>query len=135
MAKCDYCGATILFGGLKKGGSRFCSATCKDRKYITDHASELPENALEVHVEDDNRRGQANRLRRLLYGGGSALGIAAAVLLSRNGQQPPGVLMWMLGAGVGAFCGGMIAEILIRVLHGRVKSSPSAVDRILSRRQ
>ena len=25
MAQCDYCGATILFGGVKENGLRFCS--------------------------------------------------------------------------------------------------------------
>jgi predicted nucleic acid-binding Zn ribbon protein len=135
MAKCDRCGATILFGGVKKGGSRFCSEACKERNYISEHASELPENALEVHEQQDNRRQLANRLRRLLTGAGFALGIVVAVVLSSNGKNPPGILTWMLGGGLGGGGGYAIAEILIRILHGPVKPPPSAADRILSRRR
>jgi hypothetical protein len=42
MAKCDYCGSRILFGGVKEGGLRFCKADCAMEGYWLRKISAMP---------------------------------------------------------------------------------------------
>jgi len=55
MAVCDHCGTTILFGGVREGGYRFCKAACRDNAYpLVASAAQLPnefvlEQARRVH--------------------------------------------------------------------------------------
>ena len=54
MGKCDYCGATILFGGVKDGNYRFCNDKCHQRGYVVTVAGQIPDEvvrkaALEIH--------------------------------------------------------------------------------------
>jgi hypothetical protein len=55
MAKCDYCGTTILFGGVREAGFRFCSEKCRDSAVFLAASAELPhefvlEKARAVHA-------------------------------------------------------------------------------------
>lgn len=42
MAACNACGTTVLFGGVKDGGLRYCNARCHARGGITRIAQSLP---------------------------------------------------------------------------------------------
>lgn len=44
MASCDYCGTTILFGGIQDHGLRFCSKKCHEQGIVL---------AVSAHVPDD----------------------------------------------------------------------------------
>ncbi|HEX4959959.1 MAG TPA: hypothetical protein VF173_03905 [Thermoanaerobaculia bacterium] len=41
MAKCDYCGSMILFGGTKAGDKRFCNARCHQSWQLIQVSSQL----------------------------------------------------------------------------------------------
>jgi hypothetical protein len=43
MHKCDQCGTTILFGGVRDGSYRFCKQECRDNASHLFAADELPE--------------------------------------------------------------------------------------------
>jgi len=43
MHKCDQCGATILFGGMRQSSYRFCKQQCRDKAVFLIAATELPE--------------------------------------------------------------------------------------------
>jgi hypothetical protein len=45
MASCDYCGETILFGGVKDGGLRFCDWKCQSKGQLLSAAAGVPESA------------------------------------------------------------------------------------------
>jgi len=54
MAKCDYCGSSIIFGGTKNGDLTFCNEKCEASGYVLSVASHIPdevvaERALEIH--------------------------------------------------------------------------------------
>lgn len=42
MARCDACGASILFGGAKLNDMRFCNATCAQRGQLLMISRQLP---------------------------------------------------------------------------------------------
>lgn len=43
MASCATCGTTILFGGTKDGGLRFCNAFCQTRGLLLSRAAQVPD--------------------------------------------------------------------------------------------
>ncbi len=43
MAKCDYCGSTILFGGARDGDLRFCNARCQSAGTLLRLSNSIPE--------------------------------------------------------------------------------------------
>ena len=50
MAKCDYCGTTILLGGVKDQGYRFCNATCQLNGRALIAANQVPVEVLDEQV-------------------------------------------------------------------------------------
>ena len=50
MAKCDYCGTTILFGGVHADGYRFCNRTCQRNGYSLAAINQIPEDYLREQV-------------------------------------------------------------------------------------
>lgn len=50
MAKCAYCGTTIVFGGSRDGESRFCNDTCRHKGTVGKLAAQIPADVLERHV-------------------------------------------------------------------------------------
>lgn len=50
MAKCDACGTTIVFGGIKDRGFLFCSAKCKQKGDVLYFAEKVPIDILEKQV-------------------------------------------------------------------------------------
>jgi DNA-directed RNA polymerase subunit RPC12/RpoP len=50
MAKCDYCGSTILFGGKRQGDLRFCNATCSGKGALLAIARQVPESIVNETV-------------------------------------------------------------------------------------
>jgi len=57
VARCDYCGTNILFGGVKEGNLRFCNSKCHQQGYLLAIADEVPEDVMskylaEVHQGD-----------------------------------------------------------------------------------
>ena len=42
MAACDYCGTSILFGGIKEEGYRFCSEDCHGNGFLLALADRIP---------------------------------------------------------------------------------------------
>ena len=57
MAKCTYCGSTVLFGGVKEEDARFCNAECQEGGRLIAAAADVPEDVLAKRVgevvEDD----------------------------------------------------------------------------------
>jgi DNA-directed RNA polymerase subunit RPC12/RpoP len=50
MAKCDYCGSTILFGGKASDGRRFCNVRCAHRGALLSIAQQIPETTVQQQV-------------------------------------------------------------------------------------
>ncbi|MBW4472580.1 MAG: hypothetical protein KME45_19740 [Stenomitos rutilans HA7619-LM2] len=50
MAKCDYCGTTILFGGVRADRYRFCNRTCQRKGYSLAAIDQIPEDYLREQV-------------------------------------------------------------------------------------
>jgi hypothetical protein len=51
MAKCDYCGTGILFGGERRGDARFCNKRCLQNGVLLSVARTVPIDVLEQSVE------------------------------------------------------------------------------------
>jgi hypothetical protein len=51
MPTCDYCGTTILFGGVKQGEWRFCNDKCRQRGILLDVGHRVPEEIVANHVQ------------------------------------------------------------------------------------
>jgi hypothetical protein len=52
MAKCAYCGTTLLFGGKKEGNLRFCNDTCRQKGHVLLVASQVPDDVVKQHARD-----------------------------------------------------------------------------------
>lgn len=52
MAKCAYCGTTILFGGIKDNEFRFCNEKCRLNGYSLFIAKEIPQAFVEQRAEE-----------------------------------------------------------------------------------
>ncbi len=50
MAKCDYCGTRILFGGAHAHGYRFCNEDCRHSGYSLVAFNEIPEEYLREQI-------------------------------------------------------------------------------------
>ena len=50
MAKCDYCGSTIIFGGKRDGERRFCNDKCLSNGIVFRVADQIPPEILAEHV-------------------------------------------------------------------------------------
>jgi hypothetical protein len=51
MAKCDYCGSTILFGGQRDGDLRFCNDKCHQAGVLLAVADQVPEEAVQQYIQ------------------------------------------------------------------------------------
>lgn len=52
MAKCGYCGSTIVIGGVRAGEQRYCNNTCCQHAYILRVAQNIPPAAVDRQVEE-----------------------------------------------------------------------------------
>lgn len=52
MAKCGYCGSSVIVGGVKGGNHRFCNQKCHQAAYILAIAEKVPAEVLNKHVDD-----------------------------------------------------------------------------------
>lgn len=50
MAKCDYCGTTILFGGKRDNNGRFCNVKCQGRGRLLAISRSIPETTIQQQV-------------------------------------------------------------------------------------
>jgi hypothetical protein len=50
MAKCDYCGSTIIFGGKRDANGRFCNQKCQGRGALLAISRQLPESAVQEQI-------------------------------------------------------------------------------------
>ena len=50
MAKCDYCGSLILFGGARDGNLRFCNEKCQSAGGLLRLSSQIPEDVVQKQV-------------------------------------------------------------------------------------
>ena len=50
MAKCDYCGSTIIFGGKRDANGRFCNQKCQGRGGLLALSRQIPEAAVQQQV-------------------------------------------------------------------------------------
>jgi DNA-directed RNA polymerase subunit RPC12/RpoP len=50
MAKCDYCGSTIIFGGKRDANGRFCNQKCQARGGLLAVSRQLPEPGVQEQV-------------------------------------------------------------------------------------
>lgn len=50
MARCDSCGTTILFGGVREGDLRFCNDKCHQNGFLLTMAQEVPPNLVSQHL-------------------------------------------------------------------------------------
>ncbi len=55
MATCDSCGSTILFGGIKENGMRFCNNDCRRNGSLLILSKQIPKNIVDE---------QANKIHR-----------------------------------------------------------------------
>lgn len=55
MAKCDYCGTTILFGGRRQGDLRFCNDRCQNRGALISISRQLPESVVQQKIWEIHR--------------------------------------------------------------------------------
>lgn len=55
MAKCDYCGSGILFGGARRDDLRFCNEHCLQAGALMTIASQIPETELSKRVKEVHR--------------------------------------------------------------------------------
>jgi hypothetical protein len=52
MAKCSYCGSTIIVGGVRSGEERFCNNKCASNGYVLKAAEQVPSEVIERQVEE-----------------------------------------------------------------------------------
>ena len=52
MAKCGYCGSTIVIGGVRAGNQRFCNNKFAQNAYILSVTKNVPNDVLERKVEE-----------------------------------------------------------------------------------
>jgi hypothetical protein len=52
MAKCDYCGTSILFGGVRNGNQRFCNNKCARNAAVLAVSQNIPEGDIDRRVEE-----------------------------------------------------------------------------------
>lgn len=52
MAKCGYCGSTIVMGGVRAGDQRFCNNKCHQNAYILSITKNVPPDVLDRKVEE-----------------------------------------------------------------------------------
>ncbi len=52
MPACDYCGTTIIFGGVKDSNLRFCSDKCHENGYALVLAKEIPDNIVDQQTDE-----------------------------------------------------------------------------------
>jgi hypothetical protein len=50
MAKCDYCGSTIIFGGKRDANGRFCNQKCQGRGALLAISRQIPEATVQEQV-------------------------------------------------------------------------------------
>ena len=50
MAKCDYCGSTIIFDGKRDAKGRFCKKKCQGRGALLAISRQLPDSAVQGQV-------------------------------------------------------------------------------------
>lgn len=50
MAKCDSCGTTILFGGVRQGEWRFCNEQCRQQGFLLTLADQVPQDLIDEHA-------------------------------------------------------------------------------------
>lgn len=50
MARCDYCGTTILFGGVKDDDLRFCNDNCHQQGILLAVTDQVPEDVISHQV-------------------------------------------------------------------------------------
>jgi hypothetical protein len=52
MAKCAYCGSTVIFGGKTHAGMRFCSDKCLSNGQVVSVARNVPEEMVAMHARE-----------------------------------------------------------------------------------
>jgi hypothetical protein len=52
MAKCGYCGSTIIMGGVRSGDQRFCNNKCHQSSLVLGVAQQIPPDVIERQVEE-----------------------------------------------------------------------------------
>ena len=52
MAKCGYCGSTIVIGGVRAGEQRFCNNKCAGNAYVLSVSQTVPPDVLEKKIEE-----------------------------------------------------------------------------------
>lgn len=52
MAKCDYCGTTILLGGVRDGDFRFCNESCRQHGFLLAVADQVPADLMSQQVAE-----------------------------------------------------------------------------------
>jgi hypothetical protein len=88
MATCDYCGATILFAGVKQGELRYCNAVCQGKGQVMVAAARVQESAA-VSLAQEIHRGRCPRCN----GPGpvdihTAYWVWSALVFTRRGSWP-----------------------------------------------
>jgi hypothetical protein len=52
MAKCSFCGSTVLFGGKKEGDFRFCNEKCRQKGRVLLTARQVPDDIVKEHARE-----------------------------------------------------------------------------------
>ncbi len=52
MAKCGFCGSSILLGGVTSGGQRFCNQRCLTNAYALSVSKQIPPDVIDRQMEE-----------------------------------------------------------------------------------
>lgn len=52
MQKCDYCGSSIIMGGVRRANQRFCNNKCAQNAYILTASRNVPQADIDRKVEE-----------------------------------------------------------------------------------
>lgn len=52
MAKCAYCGSTIIMGGVTQGSERFCNVACRNNAFTLQLSQSVAPEVLEQKIEE-----------------------------------------------------------------------------------
>ena len=99
MAKCDYCGSTIIFGGKRDANGRFCNQKCQGRGGLLAFSRQIPEGTVAGRLA----RARGLLAKRLTRRGVVLSAGSIALALSEHAATacvPTSVAAATIGAGV-----------------------------------
>ena len=88
MPKCSYCNSTILFGGVRDGGRRFCNRKCLQSGALLSVAQEVPDEVVRQRVLEIHQGACPKCQRVSVVDVHTAHSIWSALLITRWSSKP-----------------------------------------------